>query len=203
MHSWTAATCTTPKTCSTCGATEGGTLGHTAVTDQAVAPTCTDTGLTEGSHCSVCNTVLVAQTTVSAKGHSWQSATCTTPKTCSICGATEGGALGHTAVTDQAVAPTCTDTGLTEGSHCGVCNTVLVAQTTVSAKGHSWISATCTAPETCSACGDAQGVPLAHYDDDGDLKCDSNCGTTILNGVPVKAPEIVVEGTVSVWDKVT
>ena len=203
-------------------------MGHTAVTDQAVAPTCTDTGLTEGSHCGVCNTVLVAQTTVSAKGHTWQdatcttpktcsicgateggpqhswtAATCTTPKTCSICGATEGGALGHTAVTDQAVAPTCTATGLTEGSHCGVCNTVLVAQTTVSAKGHSWISATCTAPETCSACGDAQGVPLAHYDDDGDLKCDSNCGTTILNGVPVKAPEIVVEGNVSVWDKVT
>lgn len=27
--------------------------------------------------------------------HSWQKATCTSPKTCTICGATEGSALGH------------------------------------------------------------------------------------------------------------
>lgn len=35
--------------------------GHTVVVDSAVAPTYTETGLTEGSHCSVCNTVLVEQ----------------------------------------------------------------------------------------------------------------------------------------------
>lgn len=35
--------------------------GHTEVIDQAVAPTYTSTGLTEGSHCSVCNEVLTAQ----------------------------------------------------------------------------------------------------------------------------------------------
>jgi uncharacterized repeat protein (TIGR02543 family) len=34
---------------------------HTIVTDQAVAATSTSTGLTEGSHCSVCGTVVVAQ----------------------------------------------------------------------------------------------------------------------------------------------
>ena len=44
-------------------------LGHTVVVDAAVAPTCTEIGLTAGSHCSVCNTVLVAQEEVSALGH--------------------------------------------------------------------------------------------------------------------------------------
>lgn len=35
--------------------------GHTAVIDEAVAPTYKTTGLTEGSHCSVCNTMIKAQ----------------------------------------------------------------------------------------------------------------------------------------------
>jgi hypothetical protein len=49
--------------------------GHTEVVDEAVAPTCTETGLTEGSHCSVCGTVLTAQTTVPALGHDWKQPT--------------------------------------------------------------------------------------------------------------------------------
>ena len=42
---------------------------HTPVTDAAVAPTCTETGLTEGSHCSECGEVIVAQEVVAALGH--------------------------------------------------------------------------------------------------------------------------------------
>lgn len=38
--------------------------GHTEVIDEAVAPSYTETGLTEGSHCSVCGEVIVAQETV-------------------------------------------------------------------------------------------------------------------------------------------
>ena len=37
--------------------------------DAAVEPTCTETGLTEGKHCSVCNEVLVAQTVVDKLPH--------------------------------------------------------------------------------------------------------------------------------------
>ena len=69
----------------------------------------------------------------------------------------------HTEVTDEAVAPTCTKNGLTEGSHCAVCGEVIVAQRTVPALGHELSyhagqAATCTqagwnAYETCGNCG--------------------------------------------------
>ena len=42
---------------------------HNVVIDAAVAPTCAATGLTEGSHCSGCGKVIVAQNTVAALGH--------------------------------------------------------------------------------------------------------------------------------------
>ena len=47
--------------------------GHTEVIDEAVAPTYTTTGKTEGSHCSVCNKILREQTEIpmlEAKYHS-------------------------------------------------------------------------------------------------------------------------------------
>ena len=85
--------------------TEPIVLMHSPITDPAVDPTCSTTGLTEGTHCSVCNGILEAQQTIPA--------------------------LGHTPVTDPAVAPTVTSTGLTEGAHCAVCGEILVKQKTV------------------------------------------------------------------------
>ena len=75
---------------------------HTVVVDEAIEATCTEEGKTEGSHCSVCNEVFVAQETIAKKE--------------------------HTVVVDEAVAPTTETEGKTEGSHCSVCNEVIVAQ---------------------------------------------------------------------------
>lgn len=43
-------------------------IPHTEAVDKAVEPTCTETGLTEGKHCSVCSAVLVKQEVVPALG---------------------------------------------------------------------------------------------------------------------------------------
>lgn len=45
--------------------------GHRPVTDEAKAATCTETGLTEGSYCSVCGTSIVEQKTIEALGHDY------------------------------------------------------------------------------------------------------------------------------------
>lgn len=68
--------------------------------------------------------------------HVWADADCTTPKTCSVCGAVEGEALGHTEEILAAKDATCDEAGLTEGKKCSVCGKILVAQNEVEALGH-------------------------------------------------------------------
>ena len=166
------------KTCSLCGDKKTQTTaktGHTEVKDAAVEATCTSTGKTEGSHCSICGTVIKAQTEIAKKAHtygSWKvvkSATCTVDgskeRSCTECGKKETQAIaktGHTEVKDAAVEATCTSTGKTEGSHCSVCGTVIKAQTEIAKKAHTWgawktiSSATVFAPKkqkrTCTKC---------------------------------------------------
>ena len=78
-HSYKDATCTAPKTCSVCGATEGEMAEHSWKDATCTAPkTCSACGATEGT-----------------PQHSWKAATCTAPKTCSVCGATEGSVAEH------------------------------------------------------------------------------------------------------------
>ncbi|MCI9083356.1 MAG: hypothetical protein HFI70_13965, partial [Lachnospiraceae bacterium] len=101
-------------------------LGHKAVTDPRVEPTETEPGKTEGSHCSVCEEILIAQETIPATGkpgehqHNYQSevtkeASCTEAGVKTFvceCGEkyTETiPALGHKAVTDPRVEPTETE----------------------------------------------------------------------------------------------
>ncbi len=140
-------------TCTICGDTYTEVIpaaGHTAVTDEAVAATCTEDGMTEGSHCSVCGEIIKARETVKALGHDYADsitteASCTKDGvmtyTCSRCGDvyTENiPATGHTEVKDKAVSATCTKTGLTEGSHCSICGTVIKKQETTAKLGHNY-----------------------------------------------------------------
>ena len=166
----TASTCSTAgverRDCSRCDAFEtrahalDATNHENIVTDAAVAATCTTTGLTAGSHCAACSVTIVAQEVVPALGHdfsgAWYTVTASTCSTagverrdCSRCDAFETRALAldttnhEDIVTDAAVAATCTQTGLTAGSHCAACGTILVAQTETTALGHEltdWVS---------------------------------------------------------------
>ncbi len=246
----------TVYTCSGCGDSYEvsiSALGHTEVIDKAVEPTCTEAGLTAGTHCSVCEKVLTTQEVIPANGHSYndvvtaptckdggytthtcticgdsyidsytekaeshsytekivaptciskgftlytctrcgdnfktdfvnstdehdyKSAITTLPTcsakgvrtyTCTVCGDkyTEDIAkLAHTVVTDEAVAPTCTETGLTEGTHCAVCGEVIDEQAVITANGHSYtetvVAPTCEedgyTAHTCEVCDDS------------------------------------------------
>ena len=98
--------------------------------------------------------------------HIWSDATCSAPKTCTICGNTEGTALEHTWTDATCTAPkTCSVWGGTEGA-------------TID---HTWTDATCTAPKTCSVCGTTEGTAVDHTWTDATCfaaKTCSTCGTT-------------------------
>ena len=66
-------------TCSHCSETKTEPItakGHTEVTDPAVAPTCTTAGKTQGSHCSVCGSVLVEQQEIAKLAHTYVGHVC-------------------------------------------------------------------------------------------------------------------------------
>ena len=99
------------------------TDGHNWVAGETHAPTCTERGWTD-YECSVCHETK-QDDFVDAKGHDWAEATCTAPKTCNTCGATEGDALGHQAAAPVVVTPpTCTEAGHTT-VNCSRCGALL------------------------------------------------------------------------------
>lgn len=103
---------------SACGTDSKCPNGHTEVVDPAKEATCTESGLTEGKHCSVCGKVIVKQETVPAKGH--------TPE-----------------VTEKGVAATCTEDGMTDEVKCSVCKEIISAKEVIKATGHKpgeWIT---------------------------------------------------------------
>ena len=151
---------------------------HQAVVDEAVAATCTEYGLTEGSHCILCGDVLIQQQETELKAHKEKTikavkATCeadglTEGKSCSVCGTVlveqeTVPATGHTSMTVPASEATCTTPAYSEGTKCSVCNKMLNGhEETAPAKGHveekvSGYAATCdkdgkTDGTRCSVC---------------------------------------------------
>ncbi len=93
-----------------CGAPK---CNHNCIIDPRVEPTCETSGLTQGSHCSICEEVLVAQEVIPP--------------------------LGHEIAIDEKVDATCIEGGLTEGSHCLRCGKILKEQEIIPSLGHDEI----------------------------------------------------------------
>ena len=179
---------------------------HTEEIIQAIEPTCTETGLTEGKKCSVCDEILLEQTVIDALGHTEQVLDAVEP-TCTETGLTEGKkcsvcdeilleqtvieALGHTEEIIPAIEPTCEETGLTEGKKCSKCSKILIEQTELEAQHNCKFN-------ICITCGyekTSEGLAYQLSDDEtyyivvgvGSCTDDNICIPSTYKGVPVKA----------------
>ncbi len=148
LHTGGTANCKDKAICTSCGLAYGkiNADNHKSLTAlDAVASTCTKTGLTEGEKCTACGKVTVAQQTVAKKA--------------------------HTLTTLDAVAATCTKEGKTEGKKCTACGAVTVAQKTVAKKAHSYKNVTTKATlskngrveNKCSVCGYVSKTTTVYY----------------------------------------
>lgn len=173
QHSGGTATCIAKAICEKCGEEYGelNVNNHTnVIIDSAVSSTCTSKGLTEGSHCEDCSTVIVAQQTTEMLPHTEGNlkienenpATCQSKGSydeviyCSVC---EKELIRITKNTDklphnevsigEAKEATCIEDGITAGIKCSVCNTVIEEQQVIKAHGHKWDNGTITVPANC------------------------------------------------------
>ena len=123
---------------------------HTEAILSAVAPTCTETGLTEGKYCSTCGKVLVEQIIVPMIDHTYDDQ-CDT--NCNVCGVTRvvpGHVFDHDCDTDCNI---CGEIRMTEHIYDNACDT------------------------DCNVCGATRVVPGHAYDNDCDADC-NECGYT-------------------------
>ena len=206
----------TTYTCSVCGhnyvADPTEALGHNEKTVEGKAPTCTESGLTDGKLCTVCGKTLEPQTLVPAVGHT----DADKDYACDVCD--EDLCTDHSEEILPAKAPTCTESGLTEGKKCSICGDVIEAQQEVPALGHSY-EAVVTKPDcenggyttyTCINCGDSyvgnETAPLGHSYEAVVTKPDCvnggyttytcHCGKTYVadHTAPLGHTEITLEG---------
>ena len=188
QHSWNDGEVTTPATCTTdgvktytckvCSETKTEPIkapGHTVVEDAAKEPTCTETGLTAGKHCSVCNEVLEAQAVVPAKGHSMtktdaKAATCTEPGnneyyTCGNCGKFFSDADGKNEIAKDSWVIKALDHDFTgawvntdAAGHYHKCTRCDATDTVIK---HTFNGKPCTEADNCTVCGYAK-APGVH-----------------------------------------
>ena len=125
-------------------------------------------------HCTTCSEI-VKREEIKALNHNYSEnfvkPTCTergyTEHTCKNCGDIYRDSYvketGHNPITDYGKPATCKENGLTEGSHCNVCGTVLVPQKVIPKLNHSYTAQVTAVPScttrgsvtyTCQSCGD-------------------------------------------------
>ena len=160
---------------------------HTEKAIEGKAPTCTETGLTEGKVCATCGEVLVEQEIIQKLAHTevvsvGYAPTCTENglsdgKYCSVCNAVISAqsaipALGHKEEVLKGYASTCSENGLSDGKYCTVCNVVTVKQVALDKISHTEIIAPAVQP-TCQS----EGKTEERY-------C-KNCGEITLHGTVI------------------
>lgn len=161
--------------CTECGYVIEAQLGHTHVFDKEVA---TDAYKASDATCTA-KATYYKSCACGEKGtetfeygelaeHNWTPATCIAPKTCSVCGATEGDALGHTEGTEWKSDAdnhwhVCTVAG------CGV-----VIESSKAAHTPDREEATETEPVKCSVCGYIITPALGHTHDVDTAKFESD-----------------------------
>lgn len=156
---------------------------HEAQILPAVEATCTTDGKTTGAVCRECGVTMVEQKDIPATGHDWEvewitEVSCTQDgvcnKSCKNCGeeltALTVKATGHSFAFLPSVAATCTQTGLTAGVYCQLCNTVTKQQQTVPMTPHDMqvigeLAPTCTTDGfrtlQCTVCKKTEQTELA------------------------------------------
>ena len=158
------------------------------IIDTKIEATCKDTGLTEGKHCTVCNEIIIPQTEISkSTNHTY---TDKYDAICNVCNYERDPDCAHTnKVTVPGKNATCTEDGYTDEEKCAKCGEVLIAKTTIKAKGHtkgSWLTdkqATCLNEglkhQECSVCHatvDNETIaPLGHTESGWITEKDATC----------------------------
>ncbi len=152
------ATCTEDSVCSMCGNVIQPALGH-EISEWKIETeaSCTSEGK-RYKECTRCGEK-IEEETIAKKEHEWKEADCTTPKTCTICGQTEGEALGHE-ISEWKIETeaSCTSEGkrYKECTRCGE----KIEEETIAKKEHEWEEATTERPKTCRNCGETEGEKL-------------------------------------------
>lgn len=198
--------------------------GHDEVIDKGYAATCTATGMTDGSHCKTCGKTLVLQEVIPMQEHSFSAWTviiepdCENDgleeRKCSECGKSETrnkSKTGHSPQEVKGYAPTCTESGLTDGEVCSVCGEVLKEREIIPADGHKEIADGDIAPDChssgkrggkhCGVCGEIL-VPQTDYGTPTGNHSFVNgactvCGATELSCEELEGGGLTVVGTVA------
>lgn len=168
----TEANCTDAQTCTLCGEIINEALGHVFNIENA---TCT-----QNKFCTVCNKEIEK-----SAGHTpGNTATCTTPQICTVCKEVLVDAKGHTVVTDEAIAATCTQSGLTEGRHCEVCKGIFIAQIEIPATGHNYRYSMCVNCKDVISPSDVQKSNLPRLD-------------IVTDGSPINSKDVYTKSAIT------
>ena len=146
------------------------TLGDHEYDDGVVTlePTCSTVG--EKTLTCNCGHTTTAEVPVDADAHKWNAGTVTTNPTCEEVGVRTLVCEHNAAHTKNVDEPALGHTDEEDSNNlCDRCGESLC-------ENHDWTAATCTEPETCSACGTKRGNALGHNWSDATCKVLSTCG---------------------------